>query len=67
MNALSRKVLQEVCSSLLITKPNVRGTIIKSRSGCLGTKRVLEWSGFPFRFHRATNEREREREREREK
>ena len=38
----------------------------RRRRRCLRTKRVLGQSGFPFRCHKATNEREREKERERE-
>ena len=37
------------------------------RRRCPGTKKVLGWSGFPFRRYRATNKRGRERERERER
>ena len=64
MNALSRKVLKEVLTSLLITEPNVRWSRVKGRR-CPRTKRVLGRSGFAFGCHEATNTRKRDKGRER--
>ena len=64
MNASSRKVLQEVLTSLLIMELNVRWSGIRGRR-CPKTKRVLRQSGFAIGCHKATNARKRDRGRER--
>ena len=51
MNALSRKVLQERLTGILITELDMRSRI-KRRRRCPGTKRVLKRSGFMPRCHR---------------
>ena len=51
MNASSRKVLREVLSSIFIMEPNRRGSGIRRRRRCPGTKRVLGWSRLMFWYH----------------
>ena len=59
MNASFRKVLREVLSGILITKPNRRGGEIRRRR-CPRTKRVSGQSRFTFGCHNALNKLESE-------
>ena len=62
MNASSLEVLRKVLSCFIIIKLYVRRSGVRRRR-CPITKRVMGWSGFSFRRHKATN-RKKEREKE---